>query len=330
MSLSAADVVAQFGAYYIPGGQSIANVKKALYAKSKTAMLFMDRPMEGNYFRSTQANLNSVLQSFQKAFTPLGDLTFEPNAFPLFNNKIDLSIYPDDIKSSYLGFFAGLPEEDRAAWPIVRYMIEVHCIPAKDRDIELQAIFGGSYVAPTANVAGSPATAMDGIKKVLKRYNTAGRLNVGAGTLSMGALATTPVDFCTQVEEWVASMNPVLRDEITEIIMSEQLSLRYRAGKRLKYGGSFNYITDASSNGLQTIEAFPQIMVKGFISHNGSDIIWATPNVNRIRPIWKTPLTSVFKIESVKREVSIFTDWWEAYDFEVPEFVVVNDAADLA
>ena len=330
MSINASDVVSQFGSYYIPGGQSLANVKKALYATSKTAMLFNDRPMEGNYFRSTFAQLSSVLQPFQKAFTPSGDLNFEPNAFPLFKNKIDISLYPDDIESSYLGFLSGKPEEDRAAWPIVRYLLEVHCMSAKDNDMELQAIFGGSFVAPTPGTAGTAATSMDGIKKVLKKYNVAGRLNIGTGPLSMGTIATAAVDFCTQVEEWVYSMNPVLRDQITEIIMSEQLALRYRAGKIAKYGRDFNYQYDGTVNGVMLIEAFPAIMVRGFISHNGSNIIWATPNVNRIRPIWKTQLTSVFKIESVKREVSIFTDWHEAYDFEVPEFVVVNDASDLA
>jgi hypothetical protein len=31
------------------------------------------------------------------------------------------------------------------------------------------------------------------------------------------------------------------------------------------------------------------------------------------------------KIESLKREVFLYTDWWEALNFEVPEFIFHND-----
>ena len=41
--LNVDQLVAQFGAYYIPGGQNVALIKKALYAASKTEALFNDR-----------------------------------------------------------------------------------------------------------------------------------------------------------------------------------------------------------------------------------------------------------------------------------------------
>ena len=70
--LNVDQLVAQFGAYYIPGGQSVANLKKALYAASETAALFNDRPMMGDYFRGSKVTMGNVLQPFQKAFTPSG------------------------------------------------------------------------------------------------------------------------------------------------------------------------------------------------------------------------------------------------------------------
>jgi hypothetical protein len=35
------------------------------------------------------------------------------------------------------------------------------------------------------------------------------------------------------------------------------------------------------------------------------------------------------KVESAKRAVDLMTDWWEALNFEVPEFIFTNDQ-DLA
>jgi hypothetical protein len=330
MAIDASAVVAQFGAHYIDQGQSLNNVKKLLYAMYKTGALFQDRPQTGDYFRSTNAMMSSVLQPFQKAFTSKGNLTFKPNAFPLFQFKIDQSIFPDDIVSSYLGFLGNVADNERANWPLIRYIIEVHIMDAKGNDMEKLISFGGKYVAPTAGTAGAAQTTADGVKEVLKRYNTAGRLNMGNGPLSMGALSSDPVTFCAQVEAWVQSMMPELRAQLDKIVMSETLAKRYAKGKRLTYGKDINFLNGGTVNDLLTIEDYNWISVDGYISHEGSSIIWATPKVNRIRPIWKSTLQNVFKVESYKREVSIYTDWWEALDFEVPELVIVNDSADLA
>jgi hypothetical protein len=325
MSLDASAVVAQFGAYYIDEGQNLNKVKSLLYTPSKTSALFRDLPQTGNYFKSTNAQMSSVLQPFQKAFTSKGALTFKPNAFPLFQLKIDLDIIPDEITGSYLGFLANVADNERANWPLIRYIMEVHIMNAKDNDMEKLISFLGKYVVPTPGTASPAGESMDGIKAVLKKYNTAGRLNLGNGPLSMGAPATDAEDFCTQVEDWVQSMNPELRAGLDKIVMSDTLAARYRKGKRKKYNMFY-----AQTNDLKTVEDFAQITVEGFISHEGSTIIWATPAMNRIRPIWKANLANSLKVESAKRLVSIFTDWHEALEYEVPELVIVNDSADLA
>lgn len=325
MAIDVSAVVAQFGAYYIDQGQNLDNVKKLLYALSETAALFSDRPQTGDYFRSTNAHMSSVLQPFQKAFTSKGNISFKPNAFPLFHMKIDQGVWPDDIASSYLGFLSAMDDNDRANWPIIRYIIEEHILAAKAADVEANALTA-KFVVPTANVASPASESFDGILEVLKKYNTAGRLNMGDGPETMGTIATDPKDFCTQIEDFVASMNPELRKRLDYIVMSETLATRYKRGKAAKYGGNNGaYLVGTTVQDAYKIEDYAWISVKGFISHEGKNIIWATPAVNRIRPIWKSTLQNVFKVESYRREVSIFTDWYEAIEFEVPELVVCNE-----
>lgn len=328
MTIDSAALVAQYGAYYIDEGNTADVLKNIPYTPTATRELFREVPMTGDYYRGSRAEMDTILQPFQKAFTTKGTLAFTPNDFPLFRLKIDLSIYPDDIVRSYAGFLANVAETDRAQWPMIRWIMEKHIPKVLGQDYEKKIAYGGVYVAPVAGVASAAQDSMDGIKEVLKDYNTAGRLNLGDGALAMGALAADPEDFCTQVEEWVDSMNPEVRAELDKIVFAPELETRYKRGKRKKYGLNVNFLSGQGVSDLLTIEDYPHISVKGVQSHAGSDLIWATPEVNRIRPTWGN--NSAFKVESVKREVAIFRDWFEALEFDVPELVIVNDSAIFA
>jgi hypothetical protein len=66
----------------------------------------------------------------------------------------------------------------------------------------------GVYAAPANGVAGAAGTAMNGLRKVIRGYNTGGRTNLGNGAIATGAFAADPVDWCTQVEEFVRAMDP--------------------------------------------------------------------------------------------------------------------------
>lgn len=325
MAIEIADVVTQFGAYYQPQGQNLSTLKKLLYATSQTSALFANRPQESDYFRSVAAKTSSVLQAFQKAFTAKGTTTFEPNQFPLFHMKIDFSDYPDEFEGSYLGFIDPLDDLARANWPYVKWLIEQHILSAKEEDMEKFVAFLGVRATPTPGTAGLTLGSMDGLRKVIRGYNTAGRLYLGNGPLVMDAIAADPKDFCTQVEDWVDSIDPTFRKTLKDICMSETLASRYKKGKRAKYGENVNYLSGTTPADRATIEDYPSLSVTGLLSHEGSEMIWASPAMNRIRPLKKSKLANVFKVEEAKREVAIMTDWWEALNFEVPEWVVTNE-----
>ena len=324
MSINVTDVVTQFGAFYKPGSDNQKNLRNMIYKAVETAQYFQNRPTDDTIWRGTKASLDRVVQPFQKAFTPISTLTFKPNQFDLFKLKVDVEEAPDDIESTYLGFLADLPEADRAKWPFVRYWLEQHIMPKKDEDLETAEYFKGVYATPTAGVAGAAGTSMNGLRKVIRSYNTAGRTNLGNGAILTGSPAAADVDFCTQVEEMAEAIPSLFRSRIDHFFMSKELELKYKRGKRTKY--NINYLQTPE---LYTIEDFPNISVKGLESHTSSDLIWASIPANRIRPQKKALLANTMKVESAKRIVSAFTDWWEALNFEVPEFVFHNDQ-DLA
>jgi hypothetical protein len=324
MALDVAAVIAQFGAHYKPGSDNQKNLRNMLYKVVETAQYFSNRPTTDTIWRGNLASLERIVQPFQKAYTPIGDMNFEPNEFSLFKIKIDKEEFPDELESTYLGFLADMEEVDRAKWPFVRWWMEQHIMPKKDEDLEQNEYFGGVYAAPANGVAGAAGTAMNGIRKVIRGYNAAGRLNLKNGPIVMGPVAGDPADYCTQVEEFVEAIPSLFRKKLDFIFMSPENELHYKKGKRKKYNTNYQQASD-----LLTIEDFSNISVKGLESHSGSNLHWASIPANRIRPTKKAALANTMKVESAKRAVAAYTDWWEALNFEVPEFVFTNDQ-DLA
>lgn len=320
MSIDVSAVVSQFGAYYKPSSDNAKTLRDMMYQAAQTAALFQNRPTEDTIWRGNLATLERVVQPFQKAWTPVGAIEFTPNQFSLFNLKIDKEETPDDLEASYLGFLSAMPDNERSNWPFVRFLIEKHILPKKGEDLETVEYFGGVYAAPTPGTAGTAGTSMDGLHKVIKGYNTAGRTNLGNGAIATGAAASADADFCTQVEEFVEAIPSVFRKKVDVIAMSETLYRKYRRGKRAKY--NINY---AQASDLDIIEDCPNAKVVGLVSHEGSELMWATLAENRIRPIKKAALADTLKVESLKRSVYMYTNWWEALNFEVPEFVFHND-----
>ncbi len=327
MSIAVSDVVTDFGAFYKPGSDNQKNLRNMIYKAGETAQFFQPRPTDDTIYRGTFASLDRIVQPFQKAYTPISTITFKPNQFSLFKLKIDLQETPDDLEATYLGFLAAMDEIERAKWPFVRWWMENHIMPRKEEDLEVNEHFTGVYAAPTPTVAGAAATGMNGLRKVIRDYNGDGRLNLGNGPIAMGAVAGDAADFCTQVEEMVDAIPSLFRKKLDYLFMSTDLELKYRRGKREKYKGHVNFV---ETKELYTIEDHPSVRVKGLESHQGSDLIWTSIPANRIQPKKKAALKDTMLVKEFSpRTVSAYTDWWEALNFEVPEFVFCNDQ-DLA
>lgn len=322
MAIDVSSVVTQFGAYYIANPDNMKRLRNMIYQPNETAKYFQERPGDDTTYRSVLSTLNRIVQPFQKAFTPIGTTTFKPNEFPLYKIKVDMEETPDDLEATYLGFLASLPELDRANWPFIKWLVEVHVMAKIQEDLELNEYFGGVYAAPTAGTAGAAGTSMNGLRKVIRGYNTAGRTNLGNGAIVMGAPNADPALFVDQIEAMADAIPSLFRSKIDGFFMSKENATKYLRGKRKKY--NMNY---AQSSDLLVVEDYQNIKIIGLqsISAANSNLIFATLPENRIRATKKAALANTMKIESAKRVVDLLTDWWEALNFEVPEFVFHND-----
>ena len=329
LTISNTDVVSQFGAYYINEGQNIDNLKGQLFATADTESLFPLRVTDETIFRNVSTEQSSVLQPFQSGWTPMGNLDFEPLVVPLYRLKIDLETDPENLVASYLGFLAGQQAVDRGAWPFVRWWLETCIIPKAQEDRELNEVWGGVFAAPTAGTAGAAGTSMNGIRKQLKNIEAASSgLNLALGALPTSSSVTgnnavgaplwllAMVDY---IETFCATIPAVLRAKGGTIAVSDHVFNAFRKGQRQKYNLQYEMVSDFT----QVVE-FPQFTLKRCLSMGSSDNIWWSPDMNKVRLLKAGANENVFKIETVKRAVSAYTDWWFGLGFIRADYVVYN------
>ncbi len=313
MAINVADVISEYGDYYLDHGQNQSSLIQRLHRPSLTAAEFRTIPTKDTVVRMGTSEMSRILQPFQKAFTPIGDLTFKPNPINLFNLKVDYEEMPDDLVNSWLGFLEG-EGVVRTEWPFVRWIMEVHIATRVAEDFELNEAWSGVAAAPTPGTAGAAGTAMDGIKQIMT--DNAAKIN----TISMGAVPTADEDVVTYVEEFVAQISKEYRKRITKLYMNEDLHLQYRRGKRSKYNQ--NYAQEAD---LDRVIDFPQMSVMGLPSMGTDETMWCTLEANKVRPLKKVEFGNMQVREFAARKVSIYTDYWTVLSFARMEDVFRTD-----
>lgn len=310
-----ADIITEFGNYYIKQGQNMSRLYKQLHAKSITDSIGTPFFTDETVYRASESRMSRVLQPFQKAWTPLNSLEFIPVAIEQFKMKVDSDEYPDDLEGSWLGFLAGESIE-RADWPFVRWFIEVWLIPKLKEDYELNEVYKGVFAAPTPGTAGAVGTAMDGIKFLINKHIDDSRIT----PIVTGALEALPVDFCEQIEAFADAINAKYLGVPMQLAMNELNARRFLRGYKAKYGQNTDY-----RNNDKGVVDMTNLQVIGLPSMVGSNKIWCTPKENFLILGKKTANMDNMKVESIKRQLSFFTDFWRGVGFVIPEVVFTND-----
>lgn len=312
-------VVALWGNYYKEGSLYLQKANELIWEKSDTTKGFSVRPTNETVLDFATPLFSSTLQAFQKKFTPKGVLSFEPDRLSLAHMKIDVQDYPDELENTALMFMEhrGL---DRTTSPILPMIGNMMLMKAKE-EFELNTVFKGVYAAPTDGVASSVGTEMDGIRKKIRGYNTAGLSNM----ILTGSAPITNKQVVEWVEEFYWGINEKFRSDIKEIKISDTLLTMYILGMEEKYNTNYNRLQGQDAYVFKT-----DCKVVGVASMRGSDMIWATVVGNAVGGIKKFSNRNVW-MAGVKdlRLLQLSTDWWEGYGFMYGAYVWHNDR-DLA
>lgn len=307
MAIIVADIKTEYGAYYIAGGQNEQRLKRLLLFGRETVKHASKVKTEDTVYRLSQSKISSLVQPFQKAFTPKGDITFTPNPIQLFNMKVDLDLYPDEIKNSWLAFLES-GNLSRKDWPLVRYIMEVHMIQRIEDDMERNEYYKGVYKAPTTGTAGANGESMNGLEYLLKN-------NAGINHVTLGG-ALDPSTIYDQLETFFDKVSEEYQNTQMIIGVAPKWKRAFLKDKR-----TLGYYDISSSKEINDTLDFSPAKVVGLPSMIGSDDIWATPASNFLHVTRYGENSSKFKVEESKRCVSIMTDWWEGLGFGINEIV---------
>jgi hypothetical protein len=306
------DILAEFGAYYAKSPANAKRVLQLLMQPSITAQIMTPIKSDDTLYKLGHATISSIVQPFQKSWTPKNAMEVKPNTIQQFEMKVDEEIYPDDIEASWLGFLSGT-DIDRSKWPLIKWMIEKFYLPKIKEDVELNEIYKGVHADPGAGVPGAAGTSMTGLRSQIDAGLTGGTINL----CDVGALDSATI--FDQVEDFVDMISAVYQHTSMPVCMSPAWAKAYHRDKRAQ--GFYDYKSDKEINA--NIDFTPQQVV-ALPSMAGTDDIFATPKANMIHLTKRSAGKNKFKVETMQRAVYFFTDWWEGVGFGIDQAVFAH------
>lgn len=314
-TITATQVIADFGAYYKQGSQNMESLLLRPFEAFGTREAFTNVPTNSTRLEYSDVQVDEILQPYQDAYTPKGGVTFLPVTIDLKQIKVDQQFNPNKLVNTWLGFLTN-NKTDRKTWPFIRWFIEVYLLKKLFEDLEKQAVYKGAYAAPVAGTPGAANTVIDGIKKIINDAITATTIT----PIPTGAPSADAVTWCEQVEEFVKTIPELFWDKNIDINMNRTLRIRFIEGKKKKYNMYY-----AQESDLETVANFPTMKVKGRASMNGSNKIWGTPIENAVFAAKGFENANGFELESIDRSVKIWTDFHIGLGFLLKDLVFTND-----
>lgn len=299
---------ADFGTWL---GTNENDILKALTQPTES-MAFMTTVKQNEDFRAAQATIASLVQGFQKGWTPKGTPKFTPLTIGHKRHKFDVEFYPDEIYGSWLGFLAD-ESKNRTEWPLVKYILYKLVLDQVAQDRELSLIANGVYADPVDGTAQVVGKSMNGFLTLLKAAHASGTSKMN---FAQQNVAITSANVFTQVEKFADSINGLYKKIPMPVFCSPENFTFYVRKKRDLYGTTQDYgkFGNAMIDGTSlTLQPLPSMI--------GSDVLFCTPKSNFIRLIKLNDGASVPFIETSKRQVSIFADWYENVGFAIEEAV---------
>jgi hypothetical protein len=329
------DLVAAFGSHYRPEGQSIRDLDASFFQPLVTEGFFGGLiPTVKTEERRVKSVIGQILRKKQKAFTGDDSAEFKPRLISLQELAYEYQAYPDEIQASYIGFLAQLDTNDRAAWPITRYIVDVLMIQKGREEFELNEVYKGTSEAIDPGVANSPGENFDGLEAQMNASVAAAGDDDIVPITAPASWDTDPEAFLVELETFIEDVKLTSNEArllvegglIRKIAMAPELRDRLAKGVFKTYNMNYNATRQNIIN--QPIEVplpFGNLIAVGLPSMSGKERIFMTPEINKACFIKKPMSETGPEVQKVDREVKIFMDFWKGIGFWHKEYVYMSD-----
>ncbi|MBQ9548608.1 MAG: hypothetical protein IJV01_05580 [Bacteroidales bacterium] len=306
----------EFGAYYINEGQNLQRLRAAIMAKPVTLEKHAKTVRTTDtMYRMANPQFESLVQPFKATFNPIGSVDFHPNEIYLPKMKVDLSLTPDEIEDSWLGFMADLDPAARKNWKIVQYIFEEYIKKQIGKDREKLMVYKGKH-----NPDGTkPSDCMDGILELLKKgARSEYPINIVSG---IGELDKSCI--FDQIEEFDANLPEELINEKVTIFMAPDMFRAYLRAARDK--GFYNVKSDQEISDAVDFTSGNHVLAP-LPSMAKTKHLWATVNDNLLWIANRNIDTFKADMQAHHYDVDIMLNWREAVGFGCNQMVWATDA----
>ncbi len=234
-------LAASLGAYH---REKAPELYSTLLEKERSMKLFRTISGVKDEWIATETQLTEVLQGFQKAWTPKGDVKFIPEILKARRIKIDLPLDPVDLEQTWEGkrIDGSLPEGQE----LLEGYVMGEILKRAKKDLEYKALFKGGYVAPTPGTPGDADETMDGLLAIVAAAITATKIT----PIVTGAITATNAR--EKFEDVFDGVDPDFQDEPLIMLCSPTLLRWYKRDYRQEFGANQDYKT--MSEELKTVE----------------------------------------------------------------------------
>lgn len=326
------DLKTAFGSYYRKGSQSVKDLDTSFFQPLVTEKEFGGLvPTVNTEERRVKSVIGQILRKKQKAFTGDDSAEFKPRKIVLQELSYEYKAYPDEIQASYIGFLAEMDSNQRAQWPIVRYIVDVLMVQKGREEFELNEVYKGVSGIVTPGTANAPGQNFQGLEELMNDAIDAGTITPVSGPV---AWDTDPEKFLGEVEAWInlvkASDNEarllVESGAIKKLYMAPSLVTKLAKGLFTAYNINYNATGQNVNKTAVTVDLpFSGITAVGLPSMIGKSRIFMTPEINKAAFVKKPKSETGPEVQAVDREVKIFMDFWKGIGFWHPEYVYTTD-----
>lgn len=322
------ELIAAFGSYYRAGSQGVKDIDTSFYQPLVTEGFFGGlKPTLNTQERRVKSIIGQILRRKQRAFTGGESTEFLPRTIELQELSYELKEYPDIIQKSYIGFLASLDTNDRAKWPITKYIVDVLMIKKGQAEYELNEVYKGEAAPIVPGTPNNPGENFDGVEHQMNLAIDASLITPINGPTTWNA---DPKIFLQEIEEWIENVKAsdnearllIEGGAVTKIAMNT--ALRDRLAKGLFKEYNINYNATNQEIVSQTFEVplpFSNLVAVGLPSMSGKQRIFMTPELNKEAFIKRPQSETGPEIQKFDREVKIMMDYWKGIGFWHPEYV---------
>ena len=313
--IDVSSVKAEYGSYYLGNQNNAETLMTQMRVKPRSMAQLTPYFAQGDTVRLVNEHLDEVVQSFQGTYTSKTTATYTPKLLELYNLKIDWEGKPDAFKQSYLEYLNGpVTEQDRTKAPYVAHMMR-QLIAQSHHDRELKSYRYGQYVAPTEGTPGKAINAMDGLVKVA----TDG-VNAGGHQFLIDKNPAILAEAFDAYEEMAEDLPVEFEGEMVEFFSDPKLVRKMLKDKRNTLGSNIDYSVTPIIDFSDIYGDGAGWEIKPLQCLAGTGIVIATVKGNLVHATRQNAIPMPM-VEGAKRNVSIYTDWWEAIGVIRPELI---------